>query len=62
MSEIKKIVYLVDGEEEFVEPMIFKRLYKAGDSLIHDYITFIVKDVYVENDIQYVNCTKITRA
>lgn len=52
-----RVIHYRDMYGEFLwkEPMIFKRLFAVGNSLVEDSVEYIVKRVAIADDIQHVN-------
>lgn len=62
MADIKEIHYRdMDGKLLFSEPMIFKRLYAVGQSLIEDSTEYEVMRVAIADGVQHVNVKKVMK-
>ena len=54
-QKIMEIEYfLEDGTLVFSEPMIFRRLWAVGDDLVHEYRSYAVLSVEIEDNKQIV--------
>ena len=58
MEAPKYISYRVNGSEIRNEPMIYKRLYAVGQSLVDNSQLYLVKSVTVDNEVQIVQLEK----
>jgi hypothetical protein len=58
--QINMILYEDENRiEVFREPQIYKRLYAAGQSFVHDYVHYRVEAVSIRDKIEFVTLKKL---